>query len=46
MDKFIRIDMSTGKVTITPVPEEYKMFGGRGLTSSIVAREVDPHAHP
>jgi aldehyde:ferredoxin oxidoreductase len=46
MDKFIRIDMSTGKVTTTPVPEEYKSFGGRGLTSSIIAREVDPQAHP
>lgn len=45
MDKFIRVDVGTGKVTTTPVPEEYQGLGGRGLTSTIIAREVDPGAH-
>jgi len=28
------------------VPEEWKMLGGRGLTSAIVAKEVEPTCHP
>jgi len=45
MDKFIRIDMGTGKVTPPPTPEKNKGRGGGGLTSTIIAREVDPRAH-
>lgn len=28
------------------VPEEWKLLGGRGLTSTIVAKEVNPACHP
>ncbi|MFA5317433.1 MAG: aldehyde ferredoxin oxidoreductase N-terminal domain-containing protein, partial [Dehalococcoidales bacterium] len=45
MDKFLRIDMSTGKVSSNPVPDEYQGLGGRGLTSTIISREVDPQSH-
>ncbi|MFH0941624.1 MAG: aldehyde ferredoxin oxidoreductase C-terminal domain-containing protein [Chloroflexota bacterium] len=46
MDRLLRVDMSTGKVSSNPVPDEYRGLGGRGLTSTIIAREVDPRAHP
>lgn len=45
MDRILRVDMSTGKVTSGPVPDEYRGLGGRGLTSTIVSREIDPRAH-
>jgi aldehyde:ferredoxin oxidoreductase len=46
MDKFIRINTGTGEVRYETIPDEYKGLGGRGLTSSIVSREVHPNAHP
>ena len=46
MDKLLRVDMSTGKVSFSEVPPEYQGLGGRGLTSTIISREVDPRAHP
>jgi aldehyde:ferredoxin oxidoreductase len=48
MDKILRIDMGAPggpKATIEPVGE-YAGLGGRGLTSMIVAKEVDPLCHP
>ncbi|KUO70407.1 MAG: aldehyde ferredoxin oxidoreductase [Desulfosporosinus sp. BRH_c37] len=38
--------MSTLSFVAEEVPEEWKLLGGRGLTSSIVAKEVDPTSHP
>lgn len=46
MQKFIRIDMSTLKATISDVPEKYLGLGGRALTSSFVNDEVNPTCHP
>jgi aldehyde:ferredoxin oxidoreductase len=46
MDKIIRINTGTGEVCYEAIPDEYKGLGGRGLTSSIVSREVHPNAHP
>jgi len=46
MDKILRIDMSTGTASFSGVPPEYQGLGGRGLTSTIIAREVNPRAHP
>ena len=38
--------MSTLTATVEDVPEKWKMLGGRGLTSTIVAREVKPTCEP
>lgn len=46
MHKFIRIDMSSLKVTIGEVPEKYAGLGGRALTSNFVNDEVKPICHP
>ena len=46
MNKFIRVDMTSLKVTIGEVPEKYVSLGGRALTSNFVADEVKPTCHP
>jgi aldehyde:ferredoxin oxidoreductase len=43
---FVRIDMTTQKVTTQEVPEKYIGLGGRALTSNFVADEVKPTCHP
>ncbi len=43
---FIRINMTDQTAKLEPVPEEYKYFAGRGLTSKLIAEEVPPLAHP
>ncbi len=45
-DKIYRVDMSNLTYKIEDVPEEWLGLGGRGLTSTIVAKEVDPECHP
>ena len=40
--RFLRVDMASKTCTFEPVPQEYAGLGGRALTSTIVAREVDP----
>lgn len=44
--KIIRVDMSTGKINFEAVPPAYRLLGGRALTSTIVAAEVEPTSHP
>lgn len=46
MDRFIRIDMTTRKVTTEEVPEKYRALAGRALTSNFVNDEVKPTCHP
>lgn len=41
MFKFLRVNMKTKECKFEPVPKEYEGLGGRGLTSAIVANEVD-----
>jgi aldehyde:ferredoxin oxidoreductase len=36
MMKFILVNMISGKIAETPVPEQYQMLGGRGLISSMI----------
>ena len=38
--KFIYVNMTSGKITETPVPEQCQMLGGRGLTSSMINDRV------
>ncbi|MBE0491874.1 MAG: aldehyde ferredoxin oxidoreductase [Sulfurospirillum sp.] len=45
-DKIYRINMNDLSFTIEDVPSEWMGLGGRGLTSTIVAKEVDPQCHP
>jgi aldehyde:ferredoxin oxidoreductase len=45
-DMIYRVNMTTLQSTIEPVPEAWMGLGGRGLTSTIVASEVDPECHP
>ena len=44
--KIYRVNMSNLSFVAEEVPEEWKLLGGRGLTSVIVAKEVDPTCHP
>lgn len=44
--KIYRVNMTTLGFTMEDVPEEWEMLGGRGLTSEIIAVEVDPACHP
>ena len=45
-DKIYRVSMKDLSYKIEEVPEEWMGLGGRGLTSTIVAAEVDPECHP
>lgn len=45
MNKFIRVDMTTLKVTSEEIPAKYAGLGGRALTSNFVADEVKPTCH-
>lgn len=44
--KIYRVNMSDLSFKKEEVPEEWRLLGGRGLTSAIVAKEVDPTCHP
>lgn len=46
MDKLVRVDMTNKKVTVEPLPEQYKGKGGRWLTSQLVSDEVPADCHP
>ncbi len=45
-DRILRVNMTNLQTTWQDLPEEYKMLGGRGLTSRIIANEVPPGCHP
>jgi aldehyde:ferredoxin oxidoreductase len=45
-EKIYRVNMSTLTATIEDVPEKWRVLGGRGLTSTIVAQEVKPTCNP
>ena len=44
--RILRIDMTNRKASYEEVPEKWKRWAGRGLTSAITADEVDPTCHP
>jgi len=46
MFKILRVNMNALSVKSEDVPEAYKGLGGRGLTSAIVAKEVEPTCSP
>lgn len=45
-DKIFRVNMTDLTTSVEDVPEAWAGHGGRGLTSTIVAEEVDPTCHP
>lgn len=45
-EKLLRIDMTKLEVTEEPFPEEWKYFGGRGLSAKILLKECDPTCDP
>lgn len=44
--KIYRVNMANLSFVAEEVPVEWKVLGGRGLTSAIVAKEVEPTCHP
>ncbi|HXF52402.1 MAG TPA: aldehyde ferredoxin oxidoreductase C-terminal domain-containing protein [Dehalococcoidia bacterium] len=46
MSSILRVDLARLAVSESPVPDAYRLLGGRALTSRIVLDEVDPRAHP
>ncbi len=46
MFKIIRVNMADLSVKSEDIPEAYQGLGGRGLTSAIVANEVEPTCSP
>jgi aldehyde:ferredoxin oxidoreductase len=45
-EKIIRVNMSTLSTSTEAVPVEWAGLGGRGLTSTVVAKEVPPTCEP
>ncbi|MGB3210584.1 MAG: aldehyde ferredoxin oxidoreductase C-terminal domain-containing protein [Desulforhopalus sp.] len=45
-DKIFRVNMTDFSTSIEDVPADWAAHGGRGLTSTIVAAEVEPTCHP
>ncbi len=46
MNKIVRINMSSQKISEHPIPAQYAGLAGRGLTSRIVSDEAPPLCHP
>jgi len=46
LSKILRVNMNELTCKFEDVPEKYKLFGGRSLTSSITCDEVSPNCHP
>ncbi|MBC2724573.1 MAG: aldehyde ferredoxin oxidoreductase [Desulfosporosinus sp.] len=46
MVKIYRVNMAKLSFVVEEVPDEWKVLGGRGLTSVIIAKEVEPTCHP
>lgn len=44
--KILRVNMASKECRFEDLPEKYAGLGGRGLTSAIVANEVDPECNP
>jgi len=46
MPVVLRVDMSRLRVSEEPMPDAWRLLGGRALTSHVVASEVDARVHP
>lgn len=45
-DKIFRVNMTKLSTSVESVPTDWAGHGGRGLTSTIIAAEVEPTCHP
>jgi len=45
-DQLIYVDMTNQTVELKPFPDEWKLFGGRGLSAKILLKECDPACDP
>lgn len=45
-DRIFRVNMTKLTTSVEKTPAEWAAYGGRGLTSTIIAAEVDPTCHP
>lgn len=45
-DKIFRVNMSDLTTRVEDVPSQWLGLGGRGLTSNVIAAEVEPTCHP
>ncbi len=45
-DRIFRVNLTDLTTSVEDVPEAWAGHGGRGLTSTIIAAEVDPTCHP
>jgi aldehyde:ferredoxin oxidoreductase len=45
LKKILRVNMSSGKIIVDDISNEYPPLGGRGLTSTIIAKEVPANCH-
>ncbi|HZK66899.1 MAG TPA: aldehyde ferredoxin oxidoreductase N-terminal domain-containing protein, partial [Chloroflexota bacterium] len=46
MSRLLRINMADRTASFEETPAKYALMGGRWLTSTIIADEVPPTAHP
>jgi len=46
METVYRVNMTAGTVATEAIPEDCAGLGGRGLTSTVIAKEVHPLCHP
>ena len=46
MGELVRVDVEKGVVRFEELPEDLKLYGGRSLTSAMIAREVDASCDP
>lgn len=44
--KILRVNMNTLETKFEDVPEDWKILGGRAMTSNVVVKEVPPDCHP
>jgi aldehyde:ferredoxin oxidoreductase len=45
-DRLIYVDMADQSVSLEPLPAEWKLLGGRGLSAKIMLKECDPTCAP
>ncbi|HPI78396.1 MAG TPA: aldehyde ferredoxin oxidoreductase N-terminal domain-containing protein, partial [bacterium] len=43
---FLRVNIADGVVSVSPTPEKYLKYGGRALTSRIIADEIPAICDP
>lgn len=46
MRNIIRVNMTNGSINVEKIPEKWKHYGGRALTSAIISEEVPPLCNP